>query len=165
MSEMEASQDDAEHDVSDEDWSIRLAFAIHDAARLRRVVFDNGLKPVGGTRSQYMMLAYLSREDGLTQSDLAIELDLGKVAVGALVDRLEAAGTVERRPDAQDRRIKRICLTSEGRKVVSAQRKIAGKLNASITEGVSQEDLRTTARTLRKAIINMRGMINGNKTS
>jgi len=32
---------------------------------------------------QWWVLAYLSREDGMTQSQLAEELDLGKVAVGA----------------------------------------------------------------------------------
>ena len=33
--------------------------------------------------------ADLSRDDGMTQSQLAEELDLGKVAVGGLLDRLE----------------------------------------------------------------------------
>ena len=67
------------------DWELRLGFLIHDVSRLRRSAFDRCLKPLNVTRSQWWVLAYLSREDGMTQSQLAIELDLGKVAVGGLI--------------------------------------------------------------------------------
>ena len=147
-----------QNEVSDEDWAIRLGFAIHDASRLRRVVYDTGLKPAGVTRSQGWVLAYLSREDGQPQSELAAELDLGKVALGGLIDRLEASGMVERKPDAQDRRVKRIFLTSKGREVALKQRKIARGLNAEIMEGVSPQDMRTTGRTLHQLINNLRRM-------
>ena len=69
------------------DWELRLGFLIHDVSRLRRSAFDRCLKPLSVTRSQWWVLAYLSREDGMTQSQLAEELDLGKVAVGGLIDR------------------------------------------------------------------------------
>src|SRR2546428_12526826 len=84
------------------DWELRLGFLIHDVSRLRRSAFDRCLKPLNVTRSQWWVLAYLSREDGMTQSQLAEELDLGKVAVGGLIDRLEKAGLVRRDPDATD---------------------------------------------------------------
>src|SRR5204862_397702 len=83
---------------------LRLGFLIHDVSRLRRSAFDRCLKPLNVTRSQWWVLAYLSREDGMTQSQLAEELDLGKVAVGGLIDRLEKSGLVRRDADATDRR-------------------------------------------------------------
>src|SRR2546427_10678958 len=86
------------------DWELRLGFLIHDVSRLRRSAFDRCLKPLNVTRSQWWVLAYLSREDGMTQSQLAEELDLGKVAVGGLIDRLEKSGLVRRDADASDRR-------------------------------------------------------------
>ena len=49
------------------------------------------------TRSQWWVLAFISRKDGLPQSQLADELDVGKVALGALIDRLEIAGFVTRK--------------------------------------------------------------------
>jgi DNA-binding MarR family transcriptional regulator len=82
------------------DWELRLGFLIHDVSRLRRSAFDRCLKPLNVTRSQWWVLAYLSREDGMTQSQLAEELDLGKVAVGGLIDRLEKSGLVRREADA-----------------------------------------------------------------
>ena len=87
------------------DWELRLGFLIHDVSRLRRSAFDRCLKPLNVTRSQWWVLAYLSRQDGMTQSQLAEELDLGKVAVGGLIDRLEKAGLVRREADANDRRV------------------------------------------------------------
>src|SRR6266404_110024 len=91
------------HDLN---WQLRLGFLIHDVSRLRRKVVDRVLKPLDVTRSQWWVLAFLSRDDGMSQVALADELDLGKVALGGLIDRLEAVALVERRPDAVDLRRK-----------------------------------------------------------
>jgi DNA-binding MarR family transcriptional regulator len=146
---------------SDEDWAIRLGFYIHDASRLRRIVYDTALKPLGVTRSQAWVIAYLSRQDGMPQSELAAQLDLGKVALGGLVDRLEAAGLVERRADAGDRRIKRIFLSSEGRKVVTRMRKIAAATNAVILAGIPAKDVKAAAQTLSAVKANLLRMVSG----
>ena len=71
--------------------SLRFGFLIHDVSRLRRVVVDRALKPLGITRSQWWVLAFLSRRDGMTQTALAADLDLTKVAIGGLLDRMEEA--------------------------------------------------------------------------
>src|SRR2546429_4247595 len=92
------------------DWELRLGFRIHDVSRLRRSAFDRCLKPLNVTRSQWWVLAYLSREDGMTQSQLAEELDLGKVAVGGLIDRLEKSGLVRPDADASDRPVNPVFL-------------------------------------------------------
>ena len=85
--------------------NLRFGFLIHDVSRLRRIVVDRSLKPLGITRSQWWVLAFLSRRDGMTQTAMAADLDLTKVAIGGLIDRMETAGFVERRPDATDGRI------------------------------------------------------------
>src|SRR6201984_586039 len=93
------------------DWDLRLGYLIHDVSRLRRMMFDRALAPLGITRSQWWVLAFISRKDGLPQTQLANELDVGKVALGALIDRLESAGFVARHADPNDRRVKRVYLT------------------------------------------------------
>ena len=130
------------------DWEIRLGFLIHDVSRLRRVVFDRSLRPFGSTRSQWWLLAFLSRDDGMTQSKLADELDMGKVGLGGLVDRLEAAGLVERRPAPDDRRVKRVFLTREGRRLVARNRKLNMSMNAAILRNISPADREATIRAL-----------------
>ena len=59
---------------------LRFGFLIHDVSRLRRVAVDRALKPLGITRAQWWVLAFLSRRDGMTQTALAADLDLTKVA-------------------------------------------------------------------------------------
>jgi DNA-binding MarR family transcriptional regulator len=130
------------------DWELRLGFLIHDVSRLRRSAFDRCLKPLNVTRSQWWVLAYLSREDGMTQSQLAIELDLGKVAVGGLIDRLEKSGLLRREADASDRRVNRVFLEPKSKQLIARMRKVSHKLNTQILAGLADPQLETTALTL-----------------
>ena len=58
--------------IDDSDnWDQRLGFLMHDVSRLRRSVFNEFMKPLGVTRSQWWVLAHLSRHDGMNQTDLA----------------------------------------------------------------------------------------------
>lgn len=123
----------------DNNWDQRLGFLMHDVSRLRRIVFDNFMKPLAVTRSQWWVLAYLSRHDGMIQSDLATVLELGKAALGGLIDRLEASGFIERRPDASDRRVKRVYLTSRGNQVVKEMRELSHGMSEQILEGLDHE--------------------------
>lgn len=135
---------------SEEDLVLRLGFIIHDAARLRRIVIDDLFKPLRVTRSQAWAMAYLSRRDGVPQSDLADEMGLGKVTLGGLIDRLQDVGMVERRADANDRRIKRIHLTPEGRRVIKEMRVLTVQANEDMLQGISVEEVRSCVEMLRK---------------
>jgi DNA-binding MarR family transcriptional regulator len=136
------------NDKDTTDWELRLGFLIHDVSRLRRSAFDRVLKPLSVTRSQWWVLAYLSREDGMTQSELAEKLDLGKVAIGGLIDRLEKSGLVRRDPDATDRRVNRIFLEPKSKQLIARMRKLNHKLNEQILAGLANDKLEHTAKTL-----------------
>lgn len=120
-------------------WDQRLGFLMHDVSRLRRIVFDDYMKPLGVTRSQWWVLAYLSRHDGMIQSDLAAVLELGKAALGGLIDRLEASGFIERRPDANDRRVKRVYLTTRGNQTVKEMREHSHDMSEQVLKGLDHE--------------------------
>jgi MarR family transcriptional regulator for hemolysin len=94
----------------------RFSFTIHDISRMRRTLFDQELKPLGITRSQWWVLGNLSRhsDTGMIQTELARILEVGKVTVGGLIDRLEEDRLVIRRDDADDRRVKRVFITDRG---------------------------------------------------
>ncbi|MFP1644674.1 MarR family winged helix-turn-helix transcriptional regulator [Pontitalea aquivivens] len=131
-------------------WDLRLGYLIHDVSRLRRVCFDRELAPLGITRSQWWVLAFIARNNGLPQTQLANELEVGKVALGSLVDKLQASGLVERVPDKEDRRVKRVFLTDKARHVIGEITPVNKAFNELILAEISQEDLETTARTLFK---------------
>src|ERR1700685_3013719 len=127
------------------DWYLRLGCVIHDISRLRRMMFDRELAPLGITRSQWWVLAFISRKDGLPQTQLANELDVGKVALGALIDRLETSGFIVPQAHPVDRRVKRVYLTKQSRGFLEKLRKETDKFNAKIVSGIQRNQLEITS--------------------
>jgi DNA-binding MarR family transcriptional regulator len=128
---------------------LKFGFLIHDVSRLRRVAVDRALKPLGITRAQWWVLAFLSPRDGMTQTALAADLDLTKVAIGGLLDRMETAGFVERRADQNDGRARRVYLTRAGAKMVITIRESVETVELEILSRVSEDALTQAAETLR----------------
>lgn len=135
-------------DANSIDWELRLGYLMHDVSRLRRSAFDRSLKPLNVTRSQWWVLAYLSRQDGMTQSQLAEELDLGKVAIGGLIDRLEKSDLVRREADSTDRRVNRVFLQPQSKSLINKMRKMNHQLNEIILKDIADSELEATAKTL-----------------
>ena len=129
--------------MAKEDHPSRIGFLIHDVSRLRRTVIDKALRPIGVTRSQWGVLAKLSRHDseGMMQTRLAKAMDVGKVTLGGLIDRLEAAGLVERQGDPDDRRAKRVLMTARGMKLLSEIEAIAKEVNSQVMNGIARSDI------------------------
>lgn len=88
--------------------------------RLLRKRFDERAREMalsGGpvlTRSQWRMLGSIHLNEGATQRAVAERLEIGPVAAGQTIDRLEKAGWIERRFDPADRRVRRLYVTKEG---------------------------------------------------
>lgn len=138
----------------EDNWDARLGFLMHDVSRLRRGVFDDFMKPVGLTRSQWWILAHLARHDGMIQSDLANVLDIGKAALGGLIDRLEASKFIARRPDEFDRRVKRIYLTGKGSQMIVEIKLRSHEMSERILEGLDME--------ARLKLVDMLGLVKRN---
>lgn len=119
--------------------AIPIGRLIHDVARLRRKLLDTEMQPAGLTRSQWSVLACLSRQRGaaLVQSELAKELEIGKVTLGGLIDRLEAEGFVRREADPEDRRVKRVQLTLKGKKAVNGMDVVRPIIDDIVMRGLS----------------------------
>jgi MarR family transcriptional regulator, transcriptional regulator for hemolysin len=125
------------------------------------MMFDRALAPLGITRSQWWVLAFISRKDGLPQTQLANELDVGKVAVGALIDRLESSGFVIRQADPIDRRVKRVYVTKQARGFLEKLRRETDKFNTKIVNGIDRKQLDTAAEALRAMKHNLLALSDG----
>jgi MarR family transcriptional regulator for hemolysin len=101
------------------------------------------------TVAQWVLIVHLWGHDGVTQQELADLYDSNKVTAFRLLSRLEDQGLVERRPDPDDRRCKRVHLTPAGRALQSAVAPIADKDMAMLGRGVSEDDMQTMKRVLR----------------
>jgi len=122
---------------ADEDFKIGVL--IHDVARMRRNSFDQMMKPLGLTRSPWWVIANLSRQDGMVQTELAGFLEIGKVTLGGLLDRLEAGGWIVRQSDTVDRRAKRVFMTPNAQRLLSEMRAKEDELNQIVFRNVPVE--------------------------
>jgi MarR family transcriptional regulator, transcriptional regulator for hemolysin len=145
-----------------ENWDQRLGFLMHDVSRLRRTVFDEVMRPLGVTRSQWWVLANLSRNDGMFQSELANLLDMGKVGLGGLVDRLEASGLAQRRAHKSDRRINNVFLSPKGDRLVKKMLVLNQEVSERVLEGLDQESRVSLTQMLTKVKHNLQKMRGSN---
>jgi DNA-binding MarR family transcriptional regulator len=68
--------------------------------------------------------------DGSRLTDLAEAAQLTKQTVGFLVDALERAGYVERKPDPRDGRARLVCISARGRAAVEASKPVVAEVEA-----------------------------------
>lgn len=136
----------------------RFNYLVHDVSRMRRTLFDQELRPYGITAAQWWLLGTLSRHNdvGMIQTELARAVESGKVSVGGLIERLVAAGLIERRPDERDRRARRLFVTDQGFAVLERIALVAHRLDQQVFAGVDDEALRQAGDVLRAVKENLR---------
>jgi DNA-binding MarR family transcriptional regulator len=92
--------------------------AMMRTVRLQRQLMSRLLQETCGHDlhpAQATCLQVLAANDGITQRDLARTLHLSPPTVTAMLQRMEASGVIERRPDAADQRLSRVYVTPAGR--------------------------------------------------
>ena len=112
-----------------------------DVARLMRTEADRRARIHGMTRAQWIILHRVNDAPGLSQRELAEFLEVEPITVGRLVDRLEARGVVERRPDPDDRRIWRLHLLPVATEILAKLEVQRVAIRDLLTEGVPADQL------------------------
>lgn len=118
-----------------------LAFAINDVARLLRTYADQRAAQFGMTRAKWAVLARLDRFEGLKQAELAEMLDLQPISLTRLLDGLAGNGLIERRPDPEDRRAKRLFLTPAARPLLKRLTELGEDLMETALAGLPPGDV------------------------
>ncbi|QEX16898.1 MarR family transcriptional regulator [Hypericibacter terrae] len=117
-----------------------FGFLLYDAARLLRRDFDRRARSLGLTRAQWSVLAHLKRNEGSNQASVADTLELEPITLVRLLDRLEAAGWVERRPDPDDRRARQLFLKDKARPVLDQLMALAAETRAVALAGIDERE-------------------------
>jgi DNA-binding MarR family transcriptional regulator len=111
-------------------------------SRLLRRSFDERARGIGVTRPQWGVLHLLNSNAGINQGGLAELLEVEPITLGRMIDRLQDAQLVERRPDPADRRAWRLFLTDKGQQLLDELRPFADQTYEMALEGVSEADFR-----------------------
>ncbi len=85
-----------------------FGFLVQDLARLLSRSFEQLPGDLQVTRAQARVLAYVTFFEGSTQTEIAALMDVQKIVITKLVDELEQMQLIERRPDPNDRRLRRL---------------------------------------------------------
>lgn len=133
-------QDVAVHNVSmPADVSRDISFLMHDIALRTRVRFDARARRLGATRAQWRVLLALLHHDGCTQSQLAEILDVERITLCRMIDRLAEAGMVVRRADPADRRVWRLHLLPKAEPLVIELNTLAHEFELDLLRPLSPE--------------------------
>jgi DNA-binding MarR family transcriptional regulator len=126
--------------MSDDDRLIYLVFTAQQRLRnyLKNVLAKAGIKI---TPAQTGILALLLEKNGRTMTELSQALSIDNSTITGLVDRLEKAGFLERRPKAEDRRISLIYLTPEGDRETRKAIRALHQVNEEIKSDFSADEI------------------------
>jgi MarR family transcriptional regulator for hemolysin len=130
------------------------AFLVVDVARLIRQRFERAVaaEGLGLTAGEARTLLHASCEEGIRQTLLAERMHVEPMTLTGFLDRLEVRGLIAREVDPDDRRAKRIRITTTAVPTVERVRALAASVREGATEGLKAEEVEA----LRRALLLMR---------
>lgn len=94
-----------------------LATRVRQLSRIVTRVYDDAMRPLGITASQYTLLAQLASRDGITAVEIGHDLDIEKSTLSRNLKRLLALGHIIMDPPA-GRRGRGLHLTPKGQTIL-----------------------------------------------
>jgi DNA-binding MarR family transcriptional regulator len=95
----------------------------HYIRRMQQIavaIFLQETEPLGVTPVQYAALQSVANQPGIDQRSLARSIGFDTSTIASVIDRLEARGLLQRAVAADDRRVRQLALTPEGRELLDA---------------------------------------------
>jgi DNA-binding MarR family transcriptional regulator len=133
-----------------DDWSLLAQFS-----QMFRTISDTFADQVDIPRGQAMVLCTIVKQDGLTQSEIAEQLSVQGATVTNMLQRLEEAGLVIRRRDAEDNRLVRVYLTEAGHEKENSLNALFGSLQDVIFKGIAEDERIVLRQQLQQIIQNI----------
>jgi DNA-binding MarR family transcriptional regulator len=135
-----------------DDWQL-----LAHVSQVFRTISDAFTEQVDIPRGQANVLCTVAKRDGLTQSEIAEELSVQGATVTNMLQRLEEAGLVVRRRDADDNRLVRVYITDTGLEKEQSINAQFGTLQELIFKGLSEDERVVLRRLLQRISANITG--------
>lgn len=118
------------------------------------------LETIGLYRGQPPLLRALWNQEGLSHTELATRLQISPATTTKMIQRMERAGFVQRKPDPQDQRLSRVFLTDAGRAIRSKVEAVWAQIEAETFAGLSVEEKES----LRQIFLKMQNNLSKSKS-
>ena len=143
------------------EFSNRVGFIVNEVGRLYGRQFDQlSREELGLSRAQCRLIGQVKyNESGRppTQAELAQHLDLTPMAVATLVDRMEAAGWITRRPSDTDRRANAIELQPRAEVALEKAFAVSDRVQEAALAGFSAAERKQLVSLLQRVRANLQG--------
>ena len=123
--------------------TISIGGLLHETDRLIKKRFDRFADTTGMSRAQWYVLARVAKRQGINQATLADISGVEPITICRMVDRLEALGLVERRPDHEDRRARLIHTTEAAKPGIERMHAAAMEVFGEALNGFSASEIDT----------------------
>ena len=132
-----------------------LGFLLKDTTRLYVRLFEQRVSPLGVTLDQAKVLAYLSKNEGVSQIRLADLCGVDPMSLVRILDRMEGDGWIERRPHPTDRRARQLHLTPKALPLLEHVWKEADFVRAQVFTGFKAQERTQLIELLERAHANL----------
>ena len=132
-----------------------IGFQLLQIHRAHRARAEAALNKLGMHPGQEMLLLQLWIEEGLPQSQLAACMGVEPPTATKMLQRMEHAGLIERRPDPEDARISRVYLTERGRALEQPVLEVWKQLEARTVASLSPTEQALLRRLLMQVSANL----------
>ena len=117
-----------------------FGFLLHDVFRRLGRLFDVRGRGLALTLPDCRVLTTLARSPGTSQSALAALADTDAMTISRIADRLTANGLIQRRFDAEDRRVRRLYLTHQADAVLDSIERLVELTITDALSGIGKEE-------------------------
>ena len=114
-----------------------IGFQLLQIHKAHRQLAEESLNKLGVHTGQEMILFQLWIEEGIPQSQLAACMEVEPPTATKMLQRMERAGLIERKPDPEDARVSRVYLTERGRALEQPVLDVWRQLEARTVSGLS----------------------------
>ena len=104
-------------DIAESTAATCISTRVRQLSRIVTRVYDDALRPLGITASQFTLLTQLAQQDGITAVEIGHSLDIEKSTLSRYLKRLLALGHITMDPPA-GRRGRGLHLTPKGESVI-----------------------------------------------
>ena len=139
------------------DLEASLGFLQNRLARKMKRALDARVLEFGLTATQYIVLASLWEEDGVSFTELGERLYLDSPTLTGIADRMERDGLLQRQRDGDDRRVVKVHLTAKGRNLRLQIGEVAEDIDTQAWRGFTIAQKRQLHESLQKIWENMNG--------
>lgn len=132
-----------------------ISFLLSRTYSRMKNIFLKKLKKYGITPEQWVLLAKISEEDGISPTDLSLVSLRDKPYTTRLIEKLEENGLIFKEESKSDRRSALIYLTKRGAEIKKEIIPIADEINEWLVENMDENEVRVVKDLLHKMYANM----------